>query len=374
MSDLLLIFLIALIGYAIGRVSIYGLSLGTSGVLLVALVFGHFGFAVPSIIKDFGLVCFVCAVGLIAGPTFFRNFKRSAGAYIFLGFFVILIGDVLTVLAIELFNTPTALAVGLFTGAMTSTPGLAAALEATGDSISSVGYGIAYPYGVVGVVLFVQLMPKLTRCNIEAEIKELVSAAAPKGKTLNDKDSSLLSVDRFGFFAFAAAMCLGILLGKVAVPLPGGAEFSLGSSGGPLITGLLFGHFGKVFHLSLRAPKETLNVMREMGLMLFLLGAGTSAGNGFVAVLTEYGIGLFFIGIVITTVPMIFAFLIARKFFKLSVLNTLGSITGGMTSTPALGALITTAGSDAVATAYAATYPVALICVVLSSQIMALLF
>ena len=73
-----------------------------------------------------------------------------------------------------------------------------------------------------------------------------------------------------------------------------------------------------------------------------------------------------------TTVPMIAGYLIARYVFKLSILNNLGSITGGMTSTPALGTLIATAGTDEVSAAYAATYPFALVAVVLAAKIIIL--
>jgi putative transport protein len=71
---------------------------------------------------------------------------------------------------------------------------------------------------------------------------------------------------------------------------------------------------------------------------------------------------------------MVFVYLLARKIFRLETMNSLGMICGGMTSTPALGTLISVAGSDAVATAYAATYPVALVMVIISSQLIAAWF
>ena len=99
--------------------------------------------------------------------------------------------------------------------------------------------------------------------------------------------------------------------------------------------------------------------------MLFLIGAGVAGGAKFV----EYFKPIYFIyGIVMTILPMIVGFLFAKYVLKLSLLNNLGSITGGMTSTPALGTLINVAGTDDVASAYAATYPIALIAVVLVSQ------
>ena len=82
----------------------------------------------------------------------------------------------------------------------------------------------------------------------------------------------------------------------------------------------------------------------------------------------------FVYGAIMTIVPLIVGFLFAKYVLKLSLLNNLGSITGGMTSTPALGTLINTAGTEEVASAYAATYPIALIAVVLVSQFLIILF
>ena len=161
MDTLVLLFLIAALGYALGAISIKGFSFGSSGVLLVALVFGHYGLEVPALLRNFGLVAFVTAVGFIAGPVFFENFKKRATAYVIIGFVTILIGAAVCVAVIKLGHIPVPLAVGLMTGALTSTPGLAAAVEATGDATASVGYGIAYPFGVLGVVFFVQIVPKL---------------------------------------------------------------------------------------------------------------------------------------------------------------------------------------------------------------------
>ena len=77
MNSLLAIFLIITLGYFLGSVSVKGLSLGTSGILIIALVFGHFGVEIPAIVKNFGLALFVGTVGMIAGPVFFRNFKKA---------------------------------------------------------------------------------------------------------------------------------------------------------------------------------------------------------------------------------------------------------------------------------------------------------
>lgn len=176
-----------------------------------------------------------------------------------------------------------------------------------------------------------------------------------------------------GFFAFGLAIVLGVILAKITIPLPGGGKFALGTSGGPLLAGLILGHFGHIGPVEVKAEKRMLEVLREFGLALFLLGAGLEGGAGFVEVLKEHGVMLFVYGALLTTIPMFVSYFFAAKVLKLSVFNSLGSICGGMTSTPALGTLIRVTKTDDVAAAYAATYPMALILVVLCCQFIGIL-
>lgn len=371
-SEIMIVFSIAVLGYLLGSVHIKGLSLGTSGILLVALVFGHFNLLVPKVLQDVGLISFVTAVGFIAGPGFFRNFKKKAISYVLLGIAIILVGSLTCVGVIKLAGIPTDLSVGMMSGALTSTPGLAAAIESTGSDMASVGYGIAYPFGVVGVVLFVQMIPKILKIDIEKERERLAAAAVQKTQTAETK-KQYRYLDEFGLLAFAFAAVLGVLIGKISIPLPGGAKFALGTSGGPLLAGLVMGHFAHVGPVAIDVPKKTLDVVREVGLALFLMGAGTNAGKGFIAILSQYGVALFLLGAVMTLLPMIVGYILAVKVFKIDVLSSLGSICGGMTSTPALGTLMAVTRTEAVAISYAATYPLALIMVVLCCQFIPIL-
>ena len=368
-NTLMIVFLVAVIGYLVGSIKIRGVELGTAGVLLVALVFGHFGFEVPDLIRELGLICFVTSVGFIAGPKFFRNFKINARSYILLGAIIIIIGALTTIGIIEIAGVPSDVSVGMMAGALTSTPGLAAAIDATGSANASVGYGIAYPFGVVGVVLFVQLVPKFLKTDMAAERARFEAAQNVGDEEFHKtKKEELFYADSMGFFPFALAIVLGIILAKIVIPLPGGAEFSLGTSGGPLIAGLILGHFGKIGRLSMKVEKHVLECLREFGLALFLIGAGVEAGAGFVEILREEGLVLFIYGALITLIPMFVGYFFAANVLKLSLFNSLGSICGGMTSTPALGTLIRVTETDDVASAYAATYPVALVFVVLGCQ------
>lgn len=388
LSFIFVVFAIGTIGYLIGAIKIKGIELGTAGVLLLALIWGVIINFVPSfqmgdktitlwsdkikgnfsIVSSIGTALFVTAVGLIAGPKFFRSFNRSTLSYIVIGFVVILLGGLTAVIFVLLDKDLTSsMAVGLLTGGLTSTPGFSAGKEvatAIEEDVTA-GYGIAYTFGVLGVVLFVQIVPKILKVNMADEVANFQAAnqiqvPQPKGK--------LVEVDPFGFFAFFLAVALGCLIGALKIP---GINFSLGNSGGCLIGGLIVGHFAHMGKIDCRLKKETLNFMRELGLVLFLIGAGVPGGVNFI---TKFRWTYFIYGAVITTVPMVVGYIIARYVFKLSILNNLGSITGGMTSTPALGTLIATAGTDEVSAAYAATYPFALVSIVLVAKIIIMLF
>ena len=390
---LFFIFAIIVIGYLIGKISIKGVSLGTAAIFLVALFAGHFNGIMTSeggawadsagtianymsLVQNLGLVLFVTSVGLIAGPSFFKNLKKNAKSYVFLGAIIILSGAACCALIILLVpGMNSAMATGLMSGSLTSTPAFAAAQGALEGIISdaqfkeiSVGHAVAYPFGVIGVVLFVQIVPKVLKANMDEERAKLV--VVDTGASDEKKNLKLFEMDKFGLGSFALVIMIGLLLGAVNIPLGGGNSFNLGTTGGPLIMGLLFGHFGRIGKLSLKVNEHMLSIFQELGLVLFLIGAGVDGGAGFVATLTEYGPMLFVWGAIMTIVPMFIGFFVAKYVLKISLFNNLGSITGGMTSTPALGSLINLTGTPNVASAYAATYPIALILVVLCTQFM----
>ena len=382
---LLNIFLILSLGYLIGRIEIKGVGLGSAAVFLVALVFGHlstaypntmFGVEMPKLLQNLGLVFFVTSVGFIAGPSFFHNLKKNATSYVFLGFVIVLAGGLTCFAITKLVGLDPALSAGLLSGALTSTPGFSAAKEAAGDMahLVSVGNGIAYPFGVIGVVLFVQLMPRILRADMDAERKK-ISGKAEEGaeKPANALKKPRFTVEGFGLLPVSLGILGGIALGAISIPLPGGSKFSLGNTGGPLVIALILGHFGHIGRLDLQVPKNSSKLLRELGLVLFLAGAGFEGGKDFVRVLAEEGPMLFVYGALMTLIPMLVGYFVAAKLLKLALLNNLGSITGGMTSTPALGTLISSAGTDDVASAYAATYPIALVSIILVSQFLVLL-
>ncbi len=396
---LFFVFSIATVGYLLGRITIKGVSLGTAGVFIIALLAGAFFYSALDaqlaisivdaagnklsksytgnalkVVENMGLILFVTSVGFIAGPNFIGNFKKNFKSYVLIAVVVIAFGG-LSCAACIVFDAKVfgsnieeaaAMLVGLLSGSLTSTPAFSATkatVSANYEDIVAVGHGIAYLYGVVGVVLFVQIIPKILGADMAEERKKIVVANTGTVKKFNGK---LIEVDTFGFMPFSLAAVLGILIGSVKF-----GNFSLTTTGGCLLVSLLLGHFGHFGSISMTPNNETLKVFRELGLMLFLIGAGIPGGANFV----KYFKGVYFIyGIVMTTLPMFAGYLFARYVLRLSLLNNLGSITGGMTSTPALGTLINTAGTEDVASAYASTYPVALIAVVIVSQVLIIIF
>ena len=241
----------------------------------------------------------------------------------------------------------------------------------------SLGHAVAYPFGVIGVVLFVQIMPRILKVDMAKE-RKLIGGAAEETAS-NKPSKKRFELDEFGFGAFGLSVVLGVLLGAIKIPLSAegfsGPCFSLGMTGGPLLMGLILAHFGHLGPISLKVDEHALKSFREFGLMLFLVGAGVEGGVELVEQIaaSQYGIMIvaygFIAGALMTFIPMVIGYLFARKVCKLPLLNNLGSITGGMTSTPALGTLIGVADTDDVAAAYAATYPIALVLIVLASQL-----
>lgn len=391
---------IAAIGYLVGRITIKGVNLGTAGVFLVALLYGCLFYNALSeqmplyvssalkIVENIGLILFVSSVGFIAGPKFFGNLKKNFKTYILLGLIIIISGALVCGTCIIIAKATmkdvlpaqlVAIMTGLFSGALTSTPAFSASKEAIGAGLEgyvAVGNGIAYIFGVVGVVLFVQLVPKFMKTDMAKE-REILAESNGEKKTAVNEDGDeivveekpkrkLINIDPFGIAPFAVAAILGMVFGSIKF-----GTFSLTTTGGCLLVSLVFGHFKSFGPVNVTPPAQTLKVFRELGLMLFLIGAGVAGGAMFVECFQPV---YFLYGALMTLLPMVVGFFFAKYVLKMNLLNSLGSITGGMTSTPALGTLIQVSGTEDVGSSYAATYPIALISVVLCSQFLIMIF
>ncbi|MGE9294327.1 MAG: aspartate:alanine exchanger family transporter [Puniceicoccales bacterium] len=517
-NPLLTLFGLIGIGLALGSIQIKGITLGSSAVIFVALLAGHFGCTVPAGIGSIGLALFVYCVGISAGNRFFGALKREGSQLAKLALVVVGAGALTTWGLAKLFHVDAAMAVGAFAGSMTSTPALAAASEGAGPGATDVvvGYGIAYPFGVIGVVLFVQLIPKLLKLKIEEDTPETKGASSivierklvevrnenlfgkrlgdssladlggcqvsriwrnnrlepvsyedvfqpdqllllvgdakavkiateligraseqnivldadnersqfvvtkkeligktlseidplrnhgvvvtrinrleftfvPDAKTRLEKGDILTTVgaqDKLAAFAkevghhtqafsetslasLAIGLALGVALGKLTIPMPWGDTFSLGLAGGPLLVALLLGHFGRVGGVVGFIPRPTRVLLQEMGLVFFLADAGIKGGASMGSAIQTQGAEIFLVGALISIVPMIVGYITARKIMKLTVAQSLGGICGGMTSTPALGAIVSKTHQQAPIVSYATVYPVAVIMMALLAK------
>ncbi len=515
------LFLIVALGFILGRIQIKGLSLDVSAVIFIALLFGHFGVVIPKELGNFGLVLFIFTIGIQAGPGFFDSF-RSKGKTLIIITMLIISSAALVALSMKyLFDIDTPSIVGLMAGALTSTPGLAVAIDSTNSPMASIAYGIAYPFGVIGVILFVKLLPKILKVDLQAEATRLekerrgayptletcifrVSNPAAFGKTLAQmqvrattgaivsrirhgkdilmpkSDSTLEendyvqavgsndALDRFSiligereegelplhhsqvvesllltkqsmvnkrlgdlhlqrnfgctvtrirrsgivilpspdlalkfgdklmcvgersalanmarlfgndakrlsdtdFFPIAMGIVLGVLFGKLNISFPG-FSFSPGLTGGVLMAALILSALGKTGPIlwSMSGPANQL--LRQLGLLLFLAEVGTSAGKNLISTFQESGLLLFGVGAAITVIPMIIAVAVGYGVFKISLLDLLGTITGGMTSTPGLAAADSMTDSNIPSVAYATVYPIAMVILILFIQMIA---
>ncbi|BAD41157.1 aspartate:alanine exchanger family transporter [Symbiobacterium thermophilum] len=181
-NPLLLLFIVAGIGYPLGRVRIGGIHLGVAAVLFVGLAFGALdpSLKLPEIVYQFGLALFVYCVGLSSGHGFLRSFRGKGVIYNLLTLGVILLAAALLLIPHYLLSLRPGETAGVFAGLLTSTPALAAAVEyltragAAGQlSDPVVGYSIAYPASVLGVILAIYLAERCFRIDYRAEARTL---------------------------------------------------------------------------------------------------------------------------------------------------------------------------------------------------------
>lgn len=170
-------------GIFLGKMKIGGVSLGVTFVLFVGILMGHFNYTVNAevlhFIREFGLILFIFAIGLQVGPGFFSSFKKGGVTLNMLAVLIIVlnVAIVLAIYFIEGGNTPIEALVGVMSGAVTNTPGLAAAQQTAGsaDAVNtmSMGYAAAYPLGVIGIILAMFIIKAIFRIKVDDEIKKI---------------------------------------------------------------------------------------------------------------------------------------------------------------------------------------------------------
>jgi putative transport protein len=532
-SPLLLLFTVIAVGYPLGRIRVFGFSLGVAAVLFAGIAAGalHPDLKLPELVYQLGLVLFVYTLGLANGTTFFASFRRRGLRD---SFFVatLLCGATgfAALIAWRLgLDGPTA--AGVFAGGLTSTPALAAVLEslkhtspgsAAAAAAPVVAYSVAYPMGVVGMLLAIVVFERLFAVDYRAEavrargdrcapsarltsrtievtrtggvptVKELVrekgwhvvfgrlkrdgalslidgdaelragdrltivgaadeldvveaflGRRSPERLELNreEMDSRFVFVshgaaagvrlrdlallERFGslvtrvrrgdvelvpdsdavlqlgdhvrvlarrqdldavsaflgdsqralseidVLTFSLGLGLGLAVGMLALPLPGGISVRLGLAGGPLITALVLGAVGRLGGTVWTLPHSANQTLRQLGLILFLAGIGTRAGDAFfTTVRGSRGLALFGAGALLTTVVGVATLWIGYKVLRVPMGVLTGMLAAVQTQPAVLAFAQERSGDDLPGLGYAHVYPVATVLKIVLAQVL----
>jgi len=522
-NSLLLLFLVAALGYLLGRVRLGGFSLGVAAVLFVGLGFGALSpdLKLPDFVYQFGLVLFVYTIALASGPGFFAALRRRGLRDNLLVGGVLLGVALLAGLLGRLLGLEGGFQAGLLAGALTNTPALAGAIEtlqARGASQAVLGqpvaaYALAYPVGVIGMLLALHLawrvwgkhQPVEEKTDIEVRtlevgqcdltgltLEELLRAKGwhvvfgrykrgeevglatpglrlavgdritvvglarelepvgqalgrwiteslehdrqtldfrrvfvsnPKvaGRPLSELDlpgrlgviltrvrrgdveflpephtvlelgdrvrvlgtkeritgasrylgDSYRALSEVDVLSFGLGIALGLLLGSLSFPLPGGGSFKLGLAGGPLVAGLVLGALGRSGPVLWQLPYNANLTLRQLGVILFLAGIGLRSGYTFVQTLAQgNGLALFLSGAAITLSAALLTLWIGHRLLGIH-LEALSGLLAGLQGQPAVLAFaLDKSASERPSLSYATVYPLAMLLKILFAQLL----
>lgn len=186
----LVLSLVIALGIVLSKIKIRGISFGVTWILFVGIAAGHFGMSIDHdtlhFIKEFGLILFVYSIGLQVGPGFFSSFKEGGVKLVACAASVVLLGGATTYIIHLVTGTPLPTMVGIMSGAVTNTPGLGAAQQAYADATGindesvALGYAVAYPLGVVGIIFSMIAVRFITRVNYVEENKALAAISSER--------------------------------------------------------------------------------------------------------------------------------------------------------------------------------------------------
>jgi putative transport protein len=437
MNPFVLMFVVIVSGALFGGIRFGGFSFGVSGTLFTGLLAGWLVCGIAGAVPDSSpsyetvrkaadagfvsndffelfLIIFIASVGLLASKDIPAVMRRYGPRFIVMGIATTFVGFLMTygltlALASNLENVSPYEVSGVYTGALTSSPGLAAALETAkkesakvydeyieadylhrreiletispGDELDpgdfprlsqeqvaayseraaaevGIGHAVAYPFGVLIVILSMNFFPKIFRIDIEEEWlryeRELGSERGGRGARQAQGGS-------FDTAAFFLVCILGIFVGGVSFPIGPLGNFALGTTGGVLIVSLVLGCIARIGPLSFCMDEHILVALRRISISFFLGIVGLRYGGEVVASVSESGAVLVAAAAIICVVAATFSFVLGRYVFGMNWIILAGAICGGMTSTPGLGAATDTLGSGKPAGGYGAAYPFALL-------------
>ena len=363
-------------GLLLGKIKIKGITLGITWVLFVGIALSAFGVSLNHdmlhVIKEFGLILFVTGVGLQVGPGFFKSFAKGGLTMNIMALVNVALGVGITVLIAKLASQELTDMAGVYTGAITNTPGLSAAQAAVDDlgieggaGRLATGYALAYPLAVVGmIVTCIILRPKKLSAE-QTESNEAVEATGTVGK----KKGGILLIPIFVIIA------LGIVLGSIPIPVGMKAPVKLGLAGGPLVVAIVAGWLGvkKGWYGTDFTDGQGVHMLREVGIALFLAAVGLGAGGDFVANVSVHYMWVVY-GVIITMVPPLLVAGFGRFVLKMNWYTLAGFIGGSHTDPPTLAFANTVApeGCKLPNTGYATVYPLTMFLRIFSAQLLVL--
>lgn len=443
LNQFMLMFIAIVTGLLFGKIKFGKFSFGISGALFTGLLVGWATFkyakgvpegavafdasqkllsegVVSNNLFEIFLMLFVCAVGLLAAKDMGIVLKKYGLKFVILGMVITFTSAAATYGATLFSKESNQYEIsGVYTGALTSSPGLAAAIEtarghatekaAEYESMNSkekekflemagvenipkdvetfklsdeikaqyitnaeasigAGHAIGYPFGVLIVILAVNFFPVIFKIDIEKEKLQYKRELEDARKS--SSSSKIIKESKFDIAGFTLACGFGYIIGNINIYLPFIGYFSLGSTGGVLIGALILGYIGKIGNISFRMDSKTLGIIRDLALAFFLGIVGLRYGYKAVDALVGAGAYLAVISLVVGIVGMFGGFLLGKYVLKINWPMLSGAICGGMTSTPGLGAAVEALGSDEPAAGYGATYPFALLGMVIFTIIL----
>jgi len=395
-SPLLLLFAVAAIGFPLGRLRVGQSRLGIAAVLFVGLAFGAVDPALklPEIVYQLGLVLFVYTVGLGSGPAFFDALRRRGLRDNVFVVSMLLVGAALAVGLHRLLGLGAAQTAGLFTGALTNTPALAGVLEflshlppvtldagVLDDPV--VGYSIAYPIGDLDLEQrFGAVVTRVRRGDLDflasddilLQPGDRVRFVAPRERVADVSaffGDSYRHLSEIDILTFSLGLVMGLLLGMLPMPIPGGGTFHLGIAGGPLLVALLLSKVDRSGPLLWNLPYSANLTLRQFGLVLFLAGIGTRAGGAFLSTLLSRG-GLLLLasGAVITCTTALLTLWVGHRLLKMPMSLLICTLGGLQTSPAVLSYATEQTGNDIPHIGYATVYPVAMITKIVLAQLL----
>lgn len=517
------------LGLLIGRIKIAGFRLGVAAVLFVGLGFATLepDITLPSIVFIIGLSMFVYTIGLEAGPGFFESLRTTGIRHNIFGLLMVVVITGVSYVLIKAFNIDSPSGAGMFTGALTNTPAMAAVVDTLPALIGSdsdtkaqlelpvVAYSLAYPIGVLGVIISVAVLAKVFRIDHDQEARdagvaiqelltrrirvtkeglpsvttmphrfdleiiisriehsgklflpepgdhvdpgdiisvvgteeevnkaqELIGEFLPGDPTHDEGldyrrifvsttemvgiplrklrprldhmlvtrvrrgDADMVatpdtilqlgdrvrvvapheSIDRatrlFGdsykrisdinLLPLLLGMSVGVLIGMIPIPLPGGTALKLGSAGGPLVVSLILGAIGRTGPIVWQVPYGANLALRQLGITLFLAGIGTTAGAGFGKALADpRSLTILAVGAAITMIFSLLTLIIGYKFMKIPFGQVSGILAGMQTHPAVLSYVSDQTKNELPSIGYTTVYPMAMVAKIVSAQVL----